>query len=173
MQKNSECGGKRSLWDVTVDDVKKYFLDNDSKNSRTAINTFSAFLQYRQFDGIWDLQHASNDAVRHEEALQAIQAAIARDPNQTLYAAERGKYLLEHDMTGTLPPLSASSSQETSLAKAEDLFKYAISRDPANPWYYYDLGRLSYHRGDCEKSVSLAIVPCPTLRQYQRARASA
>ena len=136
---------------------------------RTAVSTFSASLQYRQFDGIWDLQHASENAVRHEEALQAIQTAIARDPNQVLYAAEWGKYLLEHTMAGTLPPLSASLSQEASLAKAEELFEYAIMRDPANPWYYYDLGRLSDHRGDCERSVSQAIVPCPTLRQYHQA----
>jgi len=57
----------------------------------------------------------------------------------------------------------------TPLQEAEKLLQDAIGRDPANPWSYYDFGRLSYHRGDCASSLYQISDSCPTVRYYQTA----
>lgn len=77
---------------------------------------------------------------RHNMILHHLRAAIRSDPQNAAYAFTLGSYLYQ-------PPVM--EHQAGGFDEAEHWLRKASMLDPANPWYPYEMGLLSYARGDC------------------------
>ncbi len=100
----------------------------------------------------------------HENAVMAVSKAIRYDGNNAEYMGALGGYL--NDYYGQ----SQGPMRKNGLKKAEYWIKKAIIRDPASPWYYYELGRLEQYRGSCPESLDIHTVDqCPVSRYFRLA----
>lgn len=105
-------------------------------------NMYYAFLRYQDFEKqIEHNQFAPDEHDRH--SLQNILREVLRyAPHNPQYTYALGNFLYQEALTQPSPLFSL-------LNEAEYWFKQTILQDPANPWSYYQLGRLSQRRGDC------------------------
>lgn len=105
-----------------------------------------------------------------ETAELAINQAIRWDRNHGGYAFALGDFLyqqaVQHGKTADI------DEYVRLLDEAEEWLNQAVWQDPANPWYYYNLGRVSLLQGTCEQSEGAEadfdrmLAVCPTARHY-------
>ncbi len=105
--------------------------------ARSAVNMFSAFAAYQQFQRTSKL---TDDHASAPELRQLLATAMSKHPEHGDYHAAFGSLLSEY-------PGSDAAQAETHLREA-------ILRDPANADYYYEAGRISADRQTCSPSPS-------------------
>lgn len=92
-------------------------------------------------DGLEVDSAAPSDPLSPQQVVQYLQTAIWHDRNHAEYYYTLGAYLAHHE-----------AAQETAIGQFEEaagLMQRAILLDPANPWYYYDMGRLAAKQAPC------------------------
>lgn len=104
-----------------------------------------------------------------EKPIASIRTAIRYDRNQAEYPYALGTYLLRHLLENRESP-NTQVAQHT-LNEAEKWLRRAFVLDPANPWYAYELGRLSAYRDDCRSHVAdtSQTTHCPAVSYYRAA----
>lgn len=131
----------------------------------------TAFLAYRnaqQFTSTLALAAELSVPLQDADVLPGIQAALQQAPNQAEYAHQFGQYLLQQAITRQAQENAPASSKL--FETAEYWLVRAIRLDPADPWYPYELGNLSYYRNDCltmsQRLHHQSQFVCPTTRYY-------
>jgi tetratricopeptide (TPR) repeat protein len=142
---------------------------------------YYAFLNYEQFlDAVSQVEQSDSfseprgNPLTEENAgvdydiTSRIMRAIRHDSKNAGYYAALGEYLYgyyedirsaeNHDLRGQ------------GLREAELWLQKALRYNPANPWYYYDLGRLSLIQGDCSDRQNVRSPDkrdnCPAARYF-------
>lgn len=107
----------------------------------------AAFMRYQSGMANIPKDMATLDPSQHAQILSDLRQAARYAPLDAEYASALGTYMYDVvTKTDSLanPPLMTDGFTET-----EKWMIQAVLDDPANPWYYYSLGRLHYSRGDC------------------------
>ena len=135
--------------------------------SANAMGTYSAYRHHEVASELLSNSESSStplDAAQREAIIKHFKTAVRRDRNHAEYSAALGNFLIEHpDSSGRQ---QGRTHREKNFSLAEASLTRAIMLDPANPWYYYALGNLSYRRGDCE-DVEWQV--CPVTRYFSSA----
>jgi putative inorganic carbon (HCO3(-)) transporter len=111
-------------------------------------NSYYAFVHYQDVSEMISQENlASVDAAEHGHIISRLKTAIRHDRNHAEYAYALGSYLYRCSVD--TQNSEAIAHKEQGFREAEGWLRKAIMLDPANPWYYYEMGLLSYDRGDC------------------------
>ncbi|GAK57161.1 hypothetical protein U27_04126 [Candidatus Vecturithrix granuli] len=108
--------------------------------------TYYAFHHYQRAQQI--IQKSEDESLHSISANSIffhLQQALQYDHNHPEYAYTLANVFYNASQI----PQNSAEFRETALHEAEKWFREAILCDPANPWLYYQLGRLSHQRGDC------------------------
>jgi hypothetical protein len=138
------------------------------------IETYYAFIRYTQFLDTASLQvvQLERSEIASRGDLSAITQAIRHDRNNAEYYAALGEYLSDRYIGSPQTDIRVQH-----LREAESWLVTALRYNPPNPWYYYDLGRLSASRNDCVDRQSSqfpdALAPCLTARYFLSALSNA
>ena len=111
-------------------------------------NAYYAFVHYEAVNGVIAPQKiVPVDATQHAQVVSQLETAIRHDGDNAEYAYALGSYLARYytDVQNS----ETMSRKNEGWREAEGWLQKAVRLDPANPWYYYELGLLSYSRGDC------------------------
>ncbi len=110
--------------------------------------SYVAFGHYRQFTEALSTDESPSVAAIQTDALtRPLRSAIRHDRNHAEYAYALGSYLYRY--YEATQDSNALASKDQGVREAEGWLQKAIMLDPANPWYYYEMGCLSNDRGDC------------------------
>lgn len=110
--------------------------------------SYSALAHYQQASALLtSAQQVPLTVSVHNRILEHFRLAVQHEPGNAQYVAALGKYL--YQMTGNLSQDAAKKNQQAQMAEAEQWLRRAVRFDPANPWYYYELGLFSYQQQDC------------------------
>jgi hypothetical protein len=116
---------------------------------------YLAFVNYDrgQYPRLWQ-QHPAGPDPR----ARYLKRAVRLHRRNARYTAALGGHLFQsHNSEG----------RQQNLAEAAHWLKQAILRDPANPSYYYELGRISHDRDAC--AAADARTECPRARYFRAA----
>ena len=143
--------------------------------------TYYAFIRYTQFLETTFQGTQSNrsqaeeqgDTPRMTDSIpHAIQQAIRHDSNNAEYYAALAEYVSQRSAN-----IPQEDLRKQGFGKAESWLHTALKYDPANPWYYYELGRLSASRNDCADRQPArfpdTLDPCLTARYFLAALSNA
>ncbi len=100
-------------------------------------------------------------AVQSDDVIHSLTRAVQHDRNNAEYYHALGKYSYQRYAEMSQAEISAATLKE-SFNQAETWLQQAVMLDPANPWYYYELGRLSSLREDCRSGID----SCSTARYF-------
>ncbi|GAK51917.1 hypothetical protein U14_03163 [Candidatus Moduliflexus flocculans] len=102
------------------------------------------------------------EAVMTEEQLDKASGMLERasqfEHGNPRWRMERGNFL--HRATAESQPPAVKTQQHERFQEAEFDIKYAVLRDPANSWNYYELGRLELSRGNCSSDAGKLNAKC-------------
>ena len=123
---------------------------------------YASILYQEGTNGISATDNLSAIDVHQADAItQSIKAAIYYDRTHAEYPYDLGKFLFQ------LGQDAATVDEKTErFREAEGYLKQAILLDPANAWYYYELGRLTHLRGDCVEQNQQKKEDCSTARYF-------
>lgn len=111
--------------------------------------TYAAFLLHRQFQETGALVA---QGYRDDNDLEAImlpaKQALQYDHNAGDYYFALGSYVYQH--ADRQAQRGESDESRRAFDDAERWLKQAVFVDPANPWYYYELGRLKNTQEQCD-----------------------
>jgi len=114
--------------------------------------SYYAFGHYRQFTyAVQEEDTPSVTAIQHDYIIDHIKKAIRHDRNNAEYYFALGSYLYRY--YADIQDAEAIEHKEQGFHEAEGWLHKAIMLDPANPGYYYEMGRLSDSRGDCSPPI--------------------
>lgn len=114
------------------------------------ITSLSAFAYYQKFSPVVLEQEKTGITEQQQDvAITAIKTAIRYDGNNPRYAYDLGSHLHEYYAKSQSKHIPAA--REQGFQESELWLRKAAMLDPASPWYYYELGRLGQHWGDCPK----------------------
>lgn len=97
-------------------------------------------------------------------AIAALTQALRYDRNHPDYASGLAGALLQSAATLTSP--AEAENRANRLHEAETWFQRAVMLDPANPWNYYELGRIGQFRGECRQQEPGQFEECSTARYF-------
>jgi O-antigen ligase len=136
--------------------------------------SFYAFEQYQRVaDVISAEQPLVPDAKQDQSVISHLTNAIRHDRNNAEYVYALGSYLYQRPTA--LQPTPGTPAEVSQFDEAERWLYKAVMLNPANPWYYYELGRLSDKRRDCQVATSahfeggLQLSSCPTTLYFSAA----
>jgi hypothetical protein len=109
--------------------------------------SFLAFMSYQSGTANIPKDIATLEPSQHEQILSDLRQAVRYAPLDAEYASALGTYLYnvvtKTDLFTNAPLITDG------FTEAEKWMTQAVLHDPANPWYYYGLGRLHYSLEDC------------------------
>jgi O-antigen ligase len=134
--------------------------------------SYYAFGQYQRVADVLSSEKPPvPDTTQEQSVISHLTTAIRHDQNNAEYAFALGKYL--YRSVANTQASKTVQSDKLRLPEAETWLRKAVRLDPANPWYYYELGRLSHLQGDCPywQDASLRQNPdkCSTARYFSMA----
>lgn len=110
--------------------------------------SYYAFGLYAQFKAFQARQDVGSPAEKLASLyLDNLQNAFRYDQNNPQYPYKLGEYLYR-SYSQTQQGDDSEAAQQ-GVQDAENWLKQAIALDPANPWYYYELGRFGASRSEC------------------------
>ena len=130
--------------------------------------SYYAFTHYQRF---LIAARKPSDLMQQPDAITGhLEEAIRYDGNNAEYSYALGSYLYEfyeeRSQTETTTVITKG------LDEAEQWLQKAVMTDPAHPWPYYQLGRISHKRGDCpywQDPLYTNPEHCPTVRYFSAA----
>ena len=126
--------------------------------------SYTAFAYYRQFSTTVSGKNnpSSENVSYYNSARDTLKKAIAYDRNHADYRYALGTFLY----TDALGRQKTNDTHD--FSNAEHWMQRATLLNPANPWNYYELGRLSHSRGDCfeQQRVEAKHQSCTTSRYF-------
>jgi hypothetical protein len=135
------------------------------------IRAYSAVLYHEQFrDTVALIERGYGSAKGIDSITHSLRQAIRYDGNNADYAFALGDYLFGYYVNRNEE--DRRELRTAGLAEAESWVEQAVMRDPANPWYYYELGRINFYQADCKASVDRRFdddafwESCPTARYF-------
>ncbi len=126
--------------------------------------TYTAGVANRQFRESLALRphgYTRNEDI--EVTTQRVRQAIQADPNHGDYYFTQGNYLWYHYVVRY--GAEEGRIRDAGLDTAVRLLQQALRKDPANPWYAYELWRVSMFRGVCHNDWE----QCATTRYLRMA----
>lgn len=97
-------------------------------------------------------------------AIEAFTQALEHDPNHPDYASGLAGAFLES--AAKITSAADAEKKLSELRNAETWLQRAVMLDPANPWNYYQLGRIGIFRGECRQGEKGTPDECSTARYF-------
>ncbi len=119
-----------------------------------AVNSYYAFTHYQEASKVISQKTPSPvNTTQHDQVIEHLKTAIRHDRNNAEYYYALGSYLYRY--YADTQDGEAIEHKAQGFHEAETWLQKAMRLDPANPWYYYEMGRLSDSRGDCPPPSSV------------------
>lgn len=142
------------------------------------VRTYAAFLSHRQFREIGEMVAQGYLSGDDLDAITLFaKQSLRYDENNADYHFALGSYLYQH---AARQGNNEAEEYYQILSEAEQQLKQAVLNDPANPWYYYELGNMRLLQGACQQAeetpleapdetLENVLASCLTARYYLQA----